>query len=666
MKLGSKLSLAGISLVIIMTTLLMMTVNYSISQHERERVNRSLLDAANKFQQVLTNQEQALAIQAQTFFQDPLRLAEIDNYQQPMNFDAIIHPYLQDIGYNSKQRFAAVFHEVVDANDKLSLNLLYPPSPKLARDEDTAIETESLPKWYSTARDLLTQPNIQKQLKLDEAMIEGKLVTGQTYLLAGRLYRVQKVPIQASEFNDQDTSEPVGVFVLFDDISNEFAHRFILEDKQKMASQSQQERSFDIAFMTSSQQAPLASTDNRLIQTMQWATQNIDPQQAMTHAIEIEINQQHYLAVWKTWSVNPEASGYLLLKNYDAALAPLHQLQKNLLWVSAVVLLLAIITMLWLTRSVVQPITRLLQGTKTVQEGNLNTVIPVETQDEIGDLTYAFNQMVSEVRKKEQMESLLAQKEIDRHRSISEMVAGVAHEVNTPLGIVNSAASIIETSLSQQIRDELLEGKDAEDSEELGEILEDVLDSSQLIQSNMKRTSDLIQRFKSLSVSQMTDELENMLIVDKIEELIMLYKISARDSVLAIHFQDDLEDKTLMWQGYAGYLFQIIQNLLSNIERYAYANEQNGAVEIRLHATSLNNEAAFCLQVKDNGIGMDKDAVARIFDAFYTTGRGQGGSGLGMAIVHNLVTTALKGTIEVKSKPNEGTQTTICFPQTIT
>ena len=660
MKLGSKLSLAGSSLVIIMTTLLMMTVNYSLSQHERERVNRGLFDAANKFQQVLTNQEQALAIQAQTFFQDPLRLAEIDNYEQPMSFDAILHPYLQDIGYNSQHRFAAVFHEVVDDNDKLSLNLLYPPAPELATD------THPLPKWYGDARNLLTETNIQQQLQLDETMIEGKLVTGQTYFLAGRLYRVQKVPIQASKTANQDTPEPVGVFLLFDEVTEQFAHRFILEDKQKMASQSPQERSSDIAFMISGQDTPLASTDNTLVQSMQWATQNINPQQAMTDAIEIEINQQHYLAVWKTWSVNPDTSGYLLLKNYDAALAPLHQLQKNLLWVSAVVLLLAIITMLWLTRSVVQPITRLLEGTKTVQAGNLNTVIPVETQDEIGDLTYAFNQMVSEVRKKEQMESLLAQKEIDRHRSISEMVAGVAHEVNTPLGIVNSAASIIETSLSQQIRDELLEGKDAEDSEELGEILEDILDSSQLIQSNMKRTSDLIQRFKSLSVSQMSDELESMLMIDKVEELIMLYKISARDSALAIRFQPDLEDKTLMWQGYAGYLFQILQNLLSNIERYAYPNGQGGEVEIRLQATSLNNEAAFCLRVKDNGCGMDKEAVARIFDAFYTTGRGQGGSGLGMAIVHNLVTTALKGTIEVESEPNKGTQTTICFPQTIT
>jgi signal transduction histidine kinase len=668
MKLGSKLSLVGISLVVIMTALLMLVVNYSLSQHERERVSHSLLDASNKFQHVLTNKEQALAVQARTFFQDPLRLAEIENYEQPMSFDAILHPYLQDIGYDSEQRFAAVFHEVVDENDKLSLNLLYPPPSSQFSDQ-----TQKLPAWYAQARTLLTQKKIQQQLLLDDAMIDGKLSHSQTYALGKRLYRIQKVPIQASKIAGEDTPPPVGVFVLFDLVTDQFAHHFILENGKEIAKQSAQERLFDIAFMVSNNDSNLsvtATTAKNVMQTMPMATmtslsKNINTKKAMTEAIEIEINQHRYLAIWNTWSDKLTSSGYLLMKNYDAALAPLHQLQMMLLFVSAIVLLLAIATMLWLTRSVVQPITRLLQGVKTVQAGNLNTAIPVETQDEIGDLTYAFNQMVAEVRKKEQMEALLAQKEIDRHRSISEMVAGVAHEVNTPLGIVNSAASIIEMSLSQEIRDDLLEGKNEDDSEELGEILEDMFESSQLIQNNMKRTSDLIQRFKSLSVSQMSDELEEILIIDKIEELIMLYKISARDSSLAIHFQHQLDDKTLMWRGYSGYLFQIIQNLLSNIERYAYPDKKGGNVEIKLNTSILNNEKAFCLQISDFGIGMDKASLERIFDAFYTTGRNKGGSGLGMAIVHNLVTSALKGTINVKSMPKKGILTTICFPQYI-
>lgn len=171
--------------------------------------------------------------------------------------------------------------------------------------------------------------------------------------------------------------------------------------------------------------------------------------------------------------------------------------------------------------------------------------------------------------------------------------------------------------------------------------------------------------FKSLSVSQMSDELETMLMIDKVEELIMLYKISAKDSPLEINFNHQLSDKTAMWQGYAGYLFQIIQNLLSNIDRYAYPEGQGGKVEITLQVADLKGSEAFCLSIEDFGIGMDEDALARIFDAFYTTGRNKGGSGLGMAITHNLVTSALQGTIDVTSTLQQGTKTTFCFPQSI-
>ncbi len=659
MKLASKLSLVGVSLVVLMTILLMITVNYSISQHERQRVSRALLDSSNKFQQVLSNKEQALTIQAKTFFQDPLRLAEIENYQQPMSFHSIIQPYLEDIGYHSKYRFAAVFHEIVDTEDKLKLNLLYPP--KIATKQ---VNKSDLPNWYHQVRQLLEQKEIQQYLNLDESLIEAKLLYGETYLLDGQLYRVQKVPIQNSQTEDEDDTAPVGVFLLFEQITTQFAHQFILENEQTMATQSEQQHRFDIAFIDKNKQV-LASTQPSMQQILQWSHRMTEAEITGKTAFELDLNQQHYLGVWQSLSKKSDNNGYFLLKNYDVALAPLRELQKNLLLVSAIVLILAIITMLLLTRSVVTPIHRLLQGTKTVREGNMNMHLPVSSQDEIGELTHAFNQMVDEVRQKEQMETLLSQKEIERHRSISEMVAGVAHEVNTPLGIVNSAASIIEVSLNADIRAELLEGKNAEDAEELSEILEDVVDSSELIQSNMKRASDLIQRFKSLSVSQMTDELETMLIIDKVEELLMLYKISAKDSLLVINFRSEIKDKTTMWQGYAGYLFQIMQNLLSNIDRYAYPENQGGTVEVILNTTSLKSNKAFCITIQDFGVGMDEEAVARIFDAFYTTGRNKGGSGLGMAITHNLVTSALQGTIEVDSTPQLGTTTTFCFPQTI-
>jgi len=305
--------------------------------------------------------------------------------------------------------------------------------------------------------------------------------------------------------------------------------------------------------------------------------------------------------------------------------------------------------------------------TQILQRGDLETALPEHkhNNNEVDNLSKAINVMMTEVREQDQIKEMLAQKEIERHRSISEMVAGIAHEVNTPLGIVYSAASIINTSLNEQIRKELLAGKSTDDAEELDEILGDVVDSSDLIQSNIKRVSDLIQRFKSLSVSQMSDELENIHIIDKIEELIMLYKISDRDCQLDIQFSHTLNDKYTKWQGYLGYLFQIIQNLLSNIDRYAYPDNPKGKVEISLDLTTLSDKAAFCLQVKDFGVGMNEETISRIFDPFYTTGRDKGGSGLGMSIIYNIITSPLQGSIEIKSEQQKGTTTTLYFPQII-
>jgi anti-sigma regulatory factor (Ser/Thr protein kinase) len=145
----------------------------------------------------------------------------------------------------------------------------------------------------------------------------------------------------------------------------------------------------------------------------------------------------------------------------------------------------------------------------------------------------------------------------------------------------------------------------------------------------------------------------------------MLYKISDRDCQLDIQFSHTLNDKYTMWQGYSGYLFQIIQNLLSNINRYAYPDNPKGKVEISLDLSTLSDKAAFCLQVKDFGVGMDEETIARIFDPFYTTGRDKGGSGLGMSIIYNIITAPLQGSINIKSEQQKGTITTLYFPQII-
>ena len=170
-------------------------------------------------------------------------------------------------------------------------------------------------------------------------------------------------------------------------------------------------------------------------------------------------------------------------------------------------------------------------------------------------------------------ERLRAETEMERHRSLAQMVAGVAHEINTPLGIVNHAASIITDELSEDQLDELAKDEDAL------EILNDLAEAGQLIQSNIARASKLITSFKKLSSRQVTDSIESVNIRSVVDETVDLYRIKARASHLKLNIVDEIGETDRPWIGYPGHLSQIVLNLITNIDRYAYPDGSGGVVD---------------------------------------------------------------------------------------
>ena len=245
---------------------------------------------------------------------------------------------------------------------------------------------------------------------------------------------------------------------------------------------------------------------------------------------------------------------------------------------------------------------------------------------------------------------------LERHRSLAQMVAGVAHEINTPLGIACTAASIIDKCLlSSQISELFKNDNDKE-------ILADILEAEVLLKNNVVRAHNLVENFKKISVSQITETKETIDIITLITDILNLFKINARQANLDIKIDTSNINGKKEWHGYTGYFTQVIMNLLQNIERYAYASGQGGKVYI---AIADNNDKQFIISVRDFGIGITSENIGKVFDPFFTTRRGKGGSGLGLAIVHNIVTTALQGSIEVSSEINKGTVFRITIPKTI-
>ncbi len=252
--------------------------------------------------------------------------------------------------------------------------------------------------------------------------------------------------------------------------------------------------------------------------------------------------------------------------------------------------------------------------------------------------------------------TLADQMEIERQRALTQMVAGVAHELNTPLGVINTAVSVLEREMKSPTFEKFMQ------EEEARQIAEDFREALELIKGNARRAHLLVQDFKKVSVSQLTDEKERMSLSEATREIVHLAQAHFKKSGLRIEIRDLLPPAEQTWVGYRGYLSQILLNLLTNVQRYAYPEERGGLAEIYLRPAGADK---FSLSVKDYGRGMNTETRERIFEPFFTTGRASGGTGLGMAIVHNLATVALKGSIHIESEEGKGTEVAITFPRVV-
>lgn len=239
--------------------------------------------------------------------------------------------------------------------------------------------------------------------------------------------------------------------------------------------------------------------------------------------------------------------------------------------------------------------------------------------------------------------------EAEKQRALTQMVAGVAHEINTPLSVINTAVTIMARQL-------------AAPEEVTIQRAADIAESLELMRLNVERADQLVRSFKKISVSQLKDEKETFNIAEAIEETIGLVFVSLKRSRVQIKFHNKLAPDQKKWLGYRGFLSQVVINLLTNAERYAYPKGVGGVVDVTIW---LEEDKNYYLSVKDNGTGIPPKDQAHIFEPFFTTGKSVGGTGLGLSIVNSLVTNALKGEIKLKSEMGKGAEFLVIFPRTI-
>jgi len=244
--------------------------------------------------------------------------------------------------------------------------------------------------------------------------------------------------------------------------------------------------------------------------------------------------------------------------------------------------------------------------------------------------------------------------ESERLASLGSMVAGIAHEINTPIGICVTAGSTVSSAvagLGKALESGTL--KKSEFDAALGRIAEGM----RLVESNLERAAKLISSFKSIAVDQTSEEERTFNLRDYLQDIMDSLSPQLRREGVTVSISGP-EDIVL--RSYPGAIAQILTNLVMNSILHGFAQRDSGRISVGI----ARSDAMLELTYADDGEGMPEETVKRIFDPFFTTKRGQGGSGLGMHILFNLVTQILKGTVRCDSAPGEGVEIVIRFPMT--
>ena len=227
----------------------------------------------------------------------------------------------------------------------------------------------------------------------------------------------------------------------------------------------------------------------------------------------------------------------------------------------------------------------------------------------------------------------------EKMAALGRLVAGIAHEVNTPIGIGVTAASHLKKEIkgfNDHYKGETLTQSTFED------FIDTSVQSSEIILNNLERAAKMIQNFKQVSVDQSSDRTREFFLKEYLESVIINLKPTLK---LHAHTVDIICPPTLMIDSTPGVFYQIFSNLIMNSIIHGFEEQEKGHIVITVRYNNDNLEIVY----QDNGKGMDKESIKKIFDPFYTTKRSSGGSGLGTHIVYNLVTQKLHGQITAES-----------------
>jgi len=353
-----------------------------------------------------------------------------------------------------------------------------------------------------------------------------------------------------------------------------------------------------------------------------------------------------------------------------------------LLTALAILMFLAFIFADKLQRLISVPIIKLAQAMKDIASGvsALDIKLSKYANDELGSLYDGFNNMMDQLklrdkardRAQEELEHLNktlekrvfnrthelqtslntlkeTQKQVieaEKMASLGELVAGVAHEINTPLGISVTGITHLK-DMSDNIKK--LYDENNMSKRKFEDYLEVNVELTHSISINLQRAAELVRSFKMVAVDQSSEQMVKFELRDRIDQII----VSLRNKIKHTKIKLKVDcDKNIEMYGEPGAIAQIFTNLITNSILHGFDKDDEGIIDIIVREQNDKIQIIY----KDNGKGIKADVLPKIFDPFFTTIRANGGTGLGLHIIYNLVTSKFGGKIEAHSVFGEGVE----------
>lgn len=365
-------------------------------------------------------------------------------------------------------------------------------------------------------------------------------------------------------------------------------------------------------------------------------------------------DKNQYIYDKKSWvEYIPELDWYIGSSVYiDEFKASANEVIEYILKIAFIVLLLSLAYSLLFFRNLLQPISVLSKLIINVSKGDYSKRAPnTNRKDEIGILSIEFNEMLNTIENKnleledsnneleETINNLKKTQdrlvEAEKMASLKVLVSGVAHEINTPVGVGLTAITHLR-DLCDQIS--ISYNKDLMSKEDFEEYLKTSKELSTLIEVNLNKTAKLIRSFKQIEADQNEDERREFNLKEYCDEvLISINSIVAQTSIsLSIDCPDNI-----VINSYPGAFSHIMSNLITNSIRHGFKEHEKG----KIHFAITLKETYVQILYHDNGKGIPKENFQKVFDPFFTTNRKEGGSGLGLNIIYNIVKKGLNGNI---------------------